>query len=88
MGSLKLMGLAGSIPRARATGDEVANWVDRVMSDRNIMRVMGSFRPRGQVAGMDGYIGVLLTWGGGAFKHLYAHHLREAVMAESSHGWI
>ena len=78
-GSMKLLELGGEIHRAPRVEEEGDEWIERVVSDRNVIRALNKMRASGQAAGADGWKGVLLRWASRWVQKEYARELRRGI---------
>jgi curved DNA-binding protein CbpA len=72
-------GMCTSSPHA-ADVDPSA-WMDRVYSMGAMTRALARMRPRGQAAGADGWLGVLLRWAPPSVQRKYLQQIRRASQA-------
>ena len=55
------------------------DWIERVVSDRNVIKALIKMRASGQAAGSDGWKRVLLRWANRWVQKEYARELRKGI---------
>ena len=78
-GCMLLLEIGGGIHRAPTVAEEKEDWIERLLSDRNVMRALRKMRASGQAAGADGWKGILLRWSTNWVQREYAKALRQGV---------
>ena len=78
-GCMLLLELGGAIHRAPTREEGKDEWIDRIMSDRNVAKAVSKMRASGQAAGADGWKGILLRWSTPWVQKEYAKELRKGV---------
>ena len=70
----------GIIHSAHPADRSPGAWVQRVFSTGAMQRALKRMRPKGQAAGVDGWLGILLSWAPVTIQSRYLEQLRRAAV--------